>query len=102
MSKTETPRTDALAKGERHKSVAETHYWCDQFRTLARQLERELDTAREQGRAEGFSAAREAAAKVCDEVIPTEMLGKIAAQICKGAAASIAHRIRALKDGGKG
>ena len=39
---TPTPRTDALLKDERHNTVAETRYWLDQLKTLARQLEREL------------------------------------------------------------
>ena len=39
---TPTPRTDALLKDERHNTVAETRYWLDQLKTLARQLERDL------------------------------------------------------------
>lgn len=38
----DTPRTDALARYERHLTVSETRYWCNQFKLIARQLEREL------------------------------------------------------------
>lgn len=42
QSASKAPRTDALAKHERHLTVAETRYWLDQYKTLARQLETEL------------------------------------------------------------
>ena len=38
----DTPRTDALGKDERHRNFEEIRYWTDQYRILARQLEREL------------------------------------------------------------
>lgn len=43
----ETPETDALAKDERHHTVAETRYWCNQYKEYARSLERRLTLAQE-------------------------------------------------------
>lgn len=90
MSKTETPRTDAMTVDrlarwaailEMSKAIAYRDtppsevesalcgavLRAREFADHIVKLERELATAREQGRAEGFSAAREAAAKVCEK-----------------------------------
>jgi len=39
------PRFKELAQHERHKNVAETRYWCDQYKLLSRLLEETLDVA---------------------------------------------------------
>ena len=44
--KSDTPRVDALGKNERHRNFEEIRYWTDQYRILARTLERELNDAR--------------------------------------------------------
>jgi predicted nucleic acid-binding Zn-ribbon protein len=43
----DTPKVDALAANERHLTAAETSYWCDQYKTIARTLERQLSKANE-------------------------------------------------------
>ncbi len=38
----DTPRTDALAAYERHRTNAESLYWCNQYKLLCATLERDL------------------------------------------------------------
>ena len=44
MGTSSTPLTDALVANERHGNNAESRYWCDQYKTLARKME--ADNAR--------------------------------------------------------
>jgi len=48
MTESDTPETDALAKGERHHTVAETRYWCREYKEHARSLERRLAQSQEE------------------------------------------------------
>lgn len=41
----DTPAIDALSHNERHNTVAETRYWCNQYKNAAKMLERELTAA---------------------------------------------------------
>jgi hypothetical protein len=44
--KSDTPETSDLAKHERSLTYDEARYWADQYKTLARRLERERNEAR--------------------------------------------------------
>lgn len=45
MRPSDTPRTDALEKDERHNNRAETLYWCNQYKILAKDFESRLAAA---------------------------------------------------------